>query len=76
MNLKEQNIKKELDFMDRDQILLINVLKDTKNHNEVIIVANTHLLYNLKRAEIKLGIFCELFSRFIKKFNRSNINIT
>ncbi len=46
----------QLKFMDRDTVAQILVLKSKKS-DHAFIIANTHLLYNLKRGEIKLGIF-------------------
>jgi len=44
----------QLKFMDRDTVAQILVLKSKKS-DHAFIIANTHLLYNLKRGEIKLG---------------------
>jgi len=44
----------QMKFMDRDTIAQILVLK-SKTSDHSFIIANTHLLYNLKRGEIKLG---------------------
>ncbi len=44
----------ELNFINRDTVALINVLKN-KETDQTIIICNTHLFFNMKRGEIKLG---------------------
>ena len=40
---------------DRDNIALFCVLKSISNPDTCFIVSNAHLLYNIKRGDIKLG---------------------
>jgi len=40
---------------DRDNIALFCVLKSVINSNLCFIIANTHLLFNVNRGDIKLG---------------------
>lgn len=51
---------KELEFMNRDTIALITVLRNLHT-TETVIICNTHLLFNMKRGEIKLGIELQAF---------------
>jgi hypothetical protein len=47
---------KDISFIyDRDNIALFCVLKCITNHDTCFIISNAHLLYNVKRGDIKLG---------------------
>lgn len=52
MNLNHPHADQRLNFLDRENVALISVLEDK---GRVIIVGNTHILWNYKRADIKLG---------------------
>ena len=52
MNINSSDISK---VYDRDNIALFAVLRCQNNKDTGIIVANTHLLFNIQRGDVKLG---------------------
>ena len=52
MNKDEKNIS---DIYNRDNIALIGIFKLVEIPNTIIIFATTHLVYNVKRGDVKLG---------------------
>lgn len=54
MNLKLLHLSPNLDFLDRENVVLISVLED---QGKALIIGNTHILFNVKKADIKLGVF-------------------
>lgn len=53
MNLKLLHLSPNLDFLDRENVVLISVLED---QGKALIIGNTHILFNVKKADIKLGL--------------------
>lgn len=51
---------------DRDNVILFAVLKYLSNPDVCFIVSNAHLLYNIKRGDIKLGQTYQLTSALEK----------
>ena len=68
MNKDEKNIS---DIYNRDNIALIGIFKLVEIPNTIIIFATTHLVYNVKRGDVKLGQIYQLtntLEEFRKKY--------
>ena len=59
------------DIYNRDNIALIGIFKLVEIPNTIIIFATTHLVYNVKRGDVKLGQIYQLtntLEEFRKKY--------
>ena len=70
--------KEGIPLMDRDNVAVVVVLKPAVEHteNKLICVANTHLLFNKKRGDVKLGQLAFLFAELDQMSEISNTEVS
>jgi mRNA deadenylase 3'-5' endonuclease subunit Ccr4 len=61
MNLNNKNIS---DIYDRDNVCLFAVLKYKADPSLCLIVASTHILFNNRRGDVKLGQVYQIINTF------------